>query len=55
MSDQPINVYGKLEAFGIKGMEGTRWRKTFDNAKQLNKWVEENHAEIHGIREVEPA
>lgn len=45
--DEPI------EAYGVKGMKSTPWRKIFKNVDALNKWVEKNDAEVYGTRSVE--
>ena len=44
---------GKVEAYGVKGMNSKPWRKTFKNTDALNVWVEKNSAEVHGTRSVE--
>lgn len=41
----------KIEAYGVKGMNSTSWRKTFPNEEALNKWAKENSAEVQGTRE----
>lgn len=41
-----------IEAYGVKGMKSTLWRKTFKNIEALNIWVEKNGAEIYAIREL---
>jgi hypothetical protein len=43
-----------IEAHGVKGMQSTRWRKTFKNEEDLNAWLEKNDAEMYGMRELEP-
>ena len=43
-----------IEAYGVKGMKSTPWRKTFKSAEALTAWVEKNDAEVHGIREIQP-
>jgi hypothetical protein len=43
-----------IEAYGVKGMKSTPWRKTFKSAEALNAWVEKHGAEVHGIREIQP-
>ena len=43
-----------IEAYGVKGMKSTPWRKTFKSAEALNTWVEKNGAEVHAIREIQP-
>jgi hypothetical protein len=42
----------KIEAYGVKGMNSTRWRKTFKDEAALEKWVDANDAEVHGTREL---
>jgi len=42
-----------VEAYGVKGMKSTSWRKTFKSVAALNAWVEKNDAEVHGTREGE--
>ena len=39
-----------VEAYGVKGMKSTPWRKVFKNNAALQKWVEANDAEVHGTR-----
>jgi hypothetical protein len=43
----------KIEAYGVKGMKSTSWRKTFKSVEALNAWVEKNDAEVYGTREAE--
>ncbi len=43
----------KVEAYGVKGMKSTPWRKTFRDANALATWAEKNSAEVHGTRSVE--
>lgn len=43
----------KIEAYGVKGMKSTVWRKTFKNADALLAWCEKNDAVVHGTRDVE--
>lgn len=38
-----------LEAYGVKGMNSTKWRKSFKNEKALDDWCEQNDAEIQGV------
>ena len=40
----------RLEAYGVKGMKSTQWRKTFKDSDALNAWVEKNSAQVHGTR-----
>lgn len=44
-----------IEAYGIKGMKRSPWRKSFKHAEHLNKWAEDNDAEVHGTRDLEQA
>lgn len=43
----------QVEAYGVKGMKNTMWRKIFKNTDALEKWVEKNDAEVYGTRSVE--
>lgn len=43
----------KIEAYGVKGMKNTQWRKTFKNREALDKWVEANDAEVYGTAEID--
>ena len=43
----------KIEAYGVKGVKSTPWRKIFPTSDALNRWVEKNDAEVFGTREVE--
>ena len=45
---------GPVEAYGVKGLNSTRWQKTFRNADALHKWAEANDAEVSGMREADP-
>lgn len=45
---------GPVEAYGVKGLNSTKWQKTFRNSDALNKWVEANDAEMYGMREADP-
>lgn len=44
----------KVEAYGVKGMKSTPWRKTFKSSEAMEAWVEKHGAEVHGIRFLEP-
>jgi len=44
----------KVEAYGVKGMKSTPWRKTFKSLEALNAWVEKTGAEVHAVRILEP-
>ena len=46
-----VNV--KVEAYGVKGMNNTNWRRTFKNVEAMNAWVEKNDADVSGTREAE--
>lgn len=43
-------IVWKIEAYGIMGMKGKEWRKTFSNPDQLADWVDRNDAEVYGSR-----
>lgn len=45
----------KIEAYGVKGMKSTPWRKTFKSREALVKWLEKNegNVEVYATREVE--
>jgi len=43
----------RVEAYGVKGMKSTSWRKVFKNLAALDKWVEQTGAEVHGVRDYE--
>ena len=43
----------RVEAYGVKGMKSTRWRKVFKNLAALDKWVEQTGAEVYGVRDYE--
>lgn len=42
----------KIEAYGVKGMKSTQWRKVFKNQKEFDKWLDKNegNVEVHGTR-----
>jgi hypothetical protein len=42
-----------IEAYGVKGMKSTPWRKTFKSAEALDAWVEKHGAKVYGIRELD--
>ena len=42
-----------IEAYGVKGMKSTKWRKTFKNAEALEAWLEKNDAEVQGQRQLD--
>jgi len=43
----------KIEAYGVKGMKSTPWRKIFKSHIHLHKWADKNQAEVHGTRDAE--
>lgn len=43
----------RIEAYGVKGMKSTPWRKTFKSTEALNAWVEKNDAEVYATRLLE--
>jgi len=44
----------KVEAYGVKGMKSTPWRKFFKSLEEMEKWTEKHDAEVHGVRILEP-
>lgn len=44
----------KVEAYGLKGFKRTQWRGVFKSAEALNKWAEDNDAEVLGTRDADP-
>jgi hypothetical protein len=42
-----------FEAYGVKGLKSTPWRKTFKTSAALLKWCERNEAVVHGTRDLE--
>lgn len=48
-------IKNTIEAYGVKGMKNTAWRKEFKSIDALNKWVEKNDAEVYGTRDLEAA
>lgn len=42
-----------VEAYGVKGMHSTPWRKSFRSYDALQRWAEKNDAEVYGTRELE--
>jgi hypothetical protein len=45
--------HGYIDAYGVKGMQSKRWRRVFKNREALEKWVEDNDAEVLGTADVE--
>lgn len=43
----------RIEAYGVKGMNSRRWRRTFKDADSLVAWCEKNDAEVYGQRFVD--
>lgn len=39
-----------IEAYGIRGLKNTSWRKQFRNEDALCAWLERNDAVTHGVR-----
>lgn len=50
---KPTNDTKRIEAYGVKGMKNTQWRKTFASVAAMNKWAEKHGAEILGTRDAE--
>lgn len=43
-----------IEAYGVRGMKSSRWRKTFKSQAAMDAWVSKHDAEVHGTREAGP-
>jgi hypothetical protein len=43
-----------IEAYGVKGLKSTLWRKTFKSQAAFQKWLEKNegNVEVHGISQL---
>lgn len=41
-----------IEAYGVKGMQNKTWRKFFKDRAALDKWVEDNDAEVYGTADI---
>lgn len=39
-----------IEAYGVKGMKSTPWRKVFKDYDALSDWADANDAEVYGTR-----
>jgi hypothetical protein len=39
----------KVEAYGVKGMKSTPWRKTFKSMEAMEAWLDKTGAELHGV------
>jgi hypothetical protein len=48
-------LYVGIEAYGVKGMKSTPWRKRFKSQEAFEKWLDstEGDVEVHGTREVD--
>ena len=42
----------KIEAYGVKGMQSKRWRKSFKDEAALEKWCDDNDATVHGVADI---
>lgn len=45
----------KIEAYGVKGLKSTPWRKIFKSQEALEKWMEKNKGDVEviGTRKLE--
>jgi hypothetical protein len=44
----------KIEAYGVKGLNATPWRRTFKSVAALNSWVEKTDScEVFGTRDAD--
>ncbi len=53
MHTTPNAVKQTVEAYGVKGMKGTPWRKSFKSAEALERWATHNDADVYGMRDSE--
>ena len=46
---------GAIEAYGVRGMKSTPWRKTFKSQAAFEAWLEKNESnvEVHGTRKLD--
>jgi hypothetical protein len=53
--DDEDNDNTPIEAYGVRGMKSTPWRKRFKNRKALNAWVEKGDGdiEVHATRKAD--
>ena len=44
----------KFEAYGVRGMKSTPWRKVFSSQEKFEAWLDKNEGDItlYGVREV---
>jgi hypothetical protein len=42
-----------IEAYGVKGLKNTPWRREFKNVDAMLAWAEKNDADIQGTRDLE--
>ena len=42
-----------IEAYGVRGMKSSPWRKTFKSGEHLHEWAEKHDAEVHAQRDLE--
>lgn len=44
-----------IEAYGVKGLKNTPWRKTFKSQAAFEAWLDKNAGdiEVHATREVQ--
>jgi hypothetical protein len=49
------NENGPVEAYGVKGVKSTPWRKVFRNQAAFEKWLDANegNVEVHGTRQAD--
>lgn len=47
----------KIEAYGVRGMKSTQWRKSFKNQAALEKWIDkmDGDVEVQGTRKLDEA
>lgn len=51
----PETITVKIEAYGVKGLKSTPWRKVFKSQAAFEKWMEaqSENVELRGVRDVE--
>ena len=52
---EQANEGSRIEAYGVKGMNSTPWRKSFKSQADFEKWLEKNdgNVEVQGVRKLD--
>ena len=57
MTTSDISETTKIEAYGVRGMNSTPWRKTFKSQAAFERWLDKDQnvgdVEVHGTRDAE--